>query len=81
MFNKYHLIMHLSAIKKYLLLGQGDFAQHLMDGLTNELTKRARCVHYCCCRGGSCCWWLLVVVVVEVLVMVVVVVVVLVVVV
>ena len=40
-FNKYNLVLHLSAIKRYLLLGQGDFAQHLMDGLRPELTKRA----------------------------------------
>ena len=42
-FNKYNLVLHLSAIKRYLLLGQGDFAQHLMDGTfeqnTNSLEK------------------------------------------
>ena len=40
-FKKYKLVTHLSAIKRYLLLGQGDFAQHLMDALQPELSKRA----------------------------------------
>lgn len=30
---KYQLIGHLEALKKYLLLGQGDFIQCLMDSL------------------------------------------------
>ena len=29
--NKYKLIDHLKAIKRYLLLEQGDFIQYLMD--------------------------------------------------
>ena len=29
--DKHQLMVHLRAIKKYLLLGQGDFVQHLMD--------------------------------------------------
>ena len=40
-FNKYNLLLHLSGIKKYLLLGQGDFISHLMYGIKNELTKRS----------------------------------------
>lgn len=30
---KYKLLDHLKAMKKYLLLGQGDFIQYLMDVL------------------------------------------------
>ena len=30
---KYHLMDHLQALKRYLLLGQGDFVQCLMDSL------------------------------------------------
>jgi gamma-tubulin complex component 3 len=33
LFEKYHLGDHLMAFRKYLLLGQGDFIQHLMDSL------------------------------------------------
>lgn len=32
--NKYNFIHHLYAIKRYLLLGQGDFIRHLMELLT-----------------------------------------------
>lgn len=31
--NKYKLMDHLQALKRYLLLGQGDFIQYLMDAL------------------------------------------------
>jgi len=31
MFSKFRLREHCFALKKYLLLGQGDFIQHLMD--------------------------------------------------
>jgi gamma-tubulin complex component 3 len=31
LFEKYNLFDHLLAIKRYLLLGQGDFIYHLMD--------------------------------------------------
>lgn len=27
----YHLLEHLQAMRRYLLLGQGDFIRHLMD--------------------------------------------------
>lgn len=30
---KFKLIDHLTAIKRYILLGQGDFIQHLMESL------------------------------------------------
>ncbi|KJE89819.1 tubulin [Capsaspora owczarzaki ATCC 30864] len=41
MLQRYHLLDHLSAIRKFLLLGQGDFAQHLMFLTHEELAKPA----------------------------------------
>ncbi|KAH9120211.1 hypothetical protein LEN26_011226 [Aphanomyces euteiches] len=38
---KYQMLDHCRALKQYLLLGQGDFIQCLMDLLQPELTKRA----------------------------------------
>ncbi|ETV73904.1 hypothetical protein, variant 2 [Aphanomyces astaci] len=38
---KYQLLEHCRALKQYLLLGQGDFIQYLMDLLQPELSKRA----------------------------------------
>jgi gamma-tubulin complex component 3 len=38
---KYQLLDHCRALKRYLLLGQGDFIQYLMDLLGPELSKRA----------------------------------------
>lgn len=32
-FNKFHLIAHMEALKGYLMLGHGDFADHLMESL------------------------------------------------
>ena len=32
---------HLMGIRRYLLLGQGDFIRHLMDLLAGDLEKRA----------------------------------------
>lgn len=29
--NKYKLLDHFNALRRYLLLGQGDFIRHLMD--------------------------------------------------
>ncbi len=29
--NKYKFMEHLKAMRRYLLLGQGDFIRHLMD--------------------------------------------------
>ena len=37
--DKHQLMMHLHAIKKYLLLGQGDFVQALMDLTWEELWR------------------------------------------
>ncbi|CAO3696701.1 unnamed protein product [Rhizopus microsporus] len=38
---KYKLMDHLRALKRYMLLGQGDFIQYLMDGLGATLNKPA----------------------------------------
>ncbi|KAI8087029.1 Spc98 family-domain-containing protein [Gilbertella persicaria] len=38
---KYKLMDHLKAMKRYLLLGQGDFIQYLMDILWTHLSKPA----------------------------------------
>ncbi|KAF7728906.1 Gamma-tubulin complex component 3 [Apophysomyces ossiformis] len=43
---KYKLMEHLRALKRYLLLGQGDFIQHLMDTLGPELSQPANTL-YC----------------------------------
>ena len=39
--NRFHLTSHLSALKKFILLGQGDFVICLMDNVGQELKKRA----------------------------------------
>jgi gamma-tubulin complex component 3 len=41
MSNKYHLFTHLTAIKKYLLLSQGDFIALLMESLAPHLDRPA----------------------------------------
>jgi gamma-tubulin complex component 3 len=41
--DQYHIREHFLAMKHYLLLGQGDFIQHLMDLIAPELSKPA---HY-----------------------------------
>jgi gamma-tubulin complex component 3 len=41
MLGQYKLMIHLAALKRFLLLGQGDFIQCLMDALVPELSKRA----------------------------------------
>jgi gamma-tubulin complex component 3 len=38
--DKYQLMSHLEALKRYLLLGQGDFIQNLMDLLGYEAYYR-----------------------------------------
>ncbi|KAF9434937.1 Gamma-tubulin complex component 3 [Entomortierella beljakovae] len=38
---KFKLLDHLKAIKRYILLGQGDFIQHLMESLGTSLTQPA----------------------------------------
>lgn len=41
LFDKFHLGVHFAAIKNYLLLAQGDFAQALMDSLAPQLDGHA----------------------------------------
>lgn len=41
LFNKYKFVEHLKAMRRYLLLGQGDFIRHLMDLLEADLAKPA----------------------------------------
>jgi gamma-tubulin complex component 3 len=38
---KYKLLDHFNALRRYLLLGQGDFIRHLMDLMEEELNKPA----------------------------------------
>ncbi|CAH1785133.1 unnamed protein product [Owenia fusiformis] len=38
---KYKFLEHLQAMRRYLLLGQGDFIRHLMDLLEDDLAKPA----------------------------------------
>ena len=38
---RFHLSTHLLALKKFMLLGQGDFVTCLMDSVGPELKKRA----------------------------------------
>ncbi|KAI8900737.1 Spc98 family-domain-containing protein [Globomyces pollinis-pini] len=45
LFNRYNLVQHLSALKSYLLLGQGDFVQYLMDSLGDTLSKSAGTIY------------------------------------
>ncbi|CAH0479678.1 unnamed protein product [Peronospora belbahrii] len=42
---KYRLLDHCQALKRYLLLGQGDFVQYLMDLLGPELSKQGSQVY------------------------------------
>ncbi|XP_028405676.1 gamma-tubulin complex component 3 homolog isoform X1 [Dendronephthya gigantea] len=39
--NKYKFVDHLKGMRRYLLLGQGDFIRHLMDLLEPDLAKPA----------------------------------------
>nr|XP_023019797.1 gamma-tubulin complex component 3 homolog [Leptinotarsa decemlineata] len=39
--NKYKLYEHLQSLRRYLLLGQGDFIRHLLELLVPELNKPA----------------------------------------
>ncbi|TPX34499.1 hypothetical protein SmJEL517_g02787 [Synchytrium microbalum] len=41
LFNRYKLMEHFAALKRFLLLGQGDFVQYLMDSLGSSLSKPA----------------------------------------
>ncbi|CAD7697869.1 unnamed protein product [Ostreobium quekettii] len=44
LFQKYSFSQHCEAMKRYLLLGQGDFIQALMDLLRPELDKEAKAI-------------------------------------
>ncbi|KAJ1927719.1 Microtubule-nucleating Tub4p (gamma-tubulin) complex component [Tieghemiomyces parasiticus] len=44
-FDKYRLMDHLRALKRYLLLGQGDFVQYLLRALGPELSRPATQVY------------------------------------
>ncbi|XP_023329141.1 gamma-tubulin complex component 3 homolog [Eurytemora carolleeae] len=41
MFNKFKFMSHLAALRKYLLLGQGDIMRYLLDLLDTELSQPA----------------------------------------
>lgn len=41
LFKKFHFVLHCTALKRFLLLGQGDFVQSLMDFVKPELDKEA----------------------------------------
>jgi len=41
MFTKFTMITHFESIKRFMLFGQGDFIQYLMDTLNQELQKPA----------------------------------------
>nr|KAJ3421485.1 Gamma-tubulin complex component 3 [Polyrhizophydium stewartii] len=45
LFEKYRLAEHLQALKRYVLLGQGDFVQYLMDSLGPSLSKPASTIY------------------------------------
>ncbi|XP_067943881.1 gamma-tubulin complex component 3 homolog [Watersipora subatra] len=45
LYNKYNFINHLKAMRRYLLLGQGDFIQQLMDLLVTELSRDASALY------------------------------------
>lgn len=45
-FERFDLNHHFGAIKRYLLLSQGDFAQSLMDGLANVLDNGNEMLHH-----------------------------------
>ncbi|CAG8703806.1 9907_t:CDS:10, partial [Cetraspora pellucida] len=45
LFTKYKLQEHFTALKRYLLLGQGDFIQHLMTQLGPGLSKPANTLY------------------------------------
>jgi len=43
--NKYNFYAHCVYFKKYLLMGQGDLMEHLMDLMSEELDKPAMQIH------------------------------------
>lgn len=45
LYDRYKLLTHLQALRKFLLLGQGDFIRHLLDLLQEELDKPAKLLY------------------------------------
>jgi len=45
LFDRFHLVRHCRALKQYLMLGQGDTIQHLLDLLSPQLSLPASQVH------------------------------------
>ncbi|RPB24552.1 hypothetical protein L211DRAFT_823996 [Terfezia boudieri ATCC MYA-4762] len=45
MSEKFHLFEHLTALKRYLFLGQGDFVALLMEGLSPNLERPANSIY------------------------------------
>eukprot|EP00111_Clytia_hemisphaerica_P012572 TCONS_00036953-protein len=45
LFRQYKLLDHLKAMRRYLLLGQGDFIRHLMDLLEPDLVRPAHSLY------------------------------------
>jgi len=45
MFDKFRLVQHFKMLKRFLLFGQGDFIQYLMDLLIGELSKPATSIY------------------------------------
>lgn len=43
--DEFHLLDHLQALKSYLLLGQGDFIEILIEKLSSELSKERRQIY------------------------------------
>eukprot|EP00118_Oscarella_pearsei_P015761 m.144765 g.144765 ORF g.144765 m.144765 type:complete len:863 (+) comp38407_c1_seq3:451-3039(+) len=46
LYTQYNFLGHLKAMRRYLLMGQGDFIRHLMDLLEPELEQDASHLHH-----------------------------------
>ena len=49
---KYSLLEHMQAMRRYLLLGQGDFIRHLMDLLKTK-KKKKKALHLACANEAD----------------------------
>ena len=49
---RYQFMDHLMGMRRYLLLGQGDFIRHLMDLLAEDLEKPANLLYMHNLTGG-----------------------------
>lgn len=47
LWGRHHLAAHCDAVRRYLLLGQGDWVLALLDAAAGELSKPAREVGGC----------------------------------